>query len=208
MNCDAHLQNPIQVKVHFDANKRVFVIGDLDADLAKFEQALKSVNFDKNHDVLFSLGDVIDRGADSVKLIKRFIELGVYMSLGNHEHMLLESLLTHDKDYFSLWVKNGGRWHIDTSDEELEFVCNYLRNRPLSYLLDYRGAKIGLSHTVSHNWNWLVGWYKQPNDGHPKALHYTEGGPWIGYPYNKSEYSELWNEYLNKFNSTFRGNKV
>ena len=156
VNCDAHLQNPIQVKVHFDANKRVFVIGDLDADLAKFEQALKSVNFDKNHDVLFSLGDVIDRGADSVKLIKRFIELGVYMSLGNHEHMLLESLLTHDKDYFSLWVKKGGRWHIDTSDEELEFVCNYLRNRPLSYLLDYRGAKIGLSHTVSHNWNWLV----------------------------------------------------
>lgn len=156
VNCQVVLQNQTQVKLQLDKNKRVFVIGDLDADLAKFEQALESVNFDKNHDVLFSLGDVIDRGNDSVKLLQRFIELGVYMSLGNHEHMLLESLLAHDEAYFSLWVKNGGRWHIDASDDELEFVCNYLRKRPLSYLLDYQGVKIGLSHTVSHNWNWLA----------------------------------------------------
>ena len=129
INSKVVLQNQTQIKLELDKNKRVFVIGDLDADLAKFEQALESVNFDKNHDVLFSLGDVIDRGNDSVKLLQRFIELGVYMSLGNHEHMLLESLLAHDEAYFSLWVKNGGRWHIDASDDELEFVCNYLRKQ-------------------------------------------------------------------------------
>jgi lipopolysaccharide biosynthesis glycosyltransferase len=32
---------------------------------------------------------------------------------------------------------------------------------------------------ISHEWNWLVGWYKEPEDGNPKALHYTEGGPWF-----------------------------
>ena len=32
---------------------------------------------------------------------------------------------------------------------------------------------------LSHEWNWLVGWYKEPQDGKPKALHYTEGGPWF-----------------------------
>jgi hypothetical protein len=28
-------------------------------------------------------------------------------------------------------------------------------------------------------WNWLSGWYKEPEDGTPKAIHYTEGGPWM-----------------------------
>lgn len=40
-------------------------------------------------------------------------------------------------------------------------------------------------------WNWLVGWYKEPNDGRPLALHYTEGGPWLN-NYKDCEYSDLW----------------
>jgi lipopolysaccharide biosynthesis glycosyltransferase len=32
---------------------------------------------------------------------------------------------------------------------------------------------------LSHEWNWLVGWYKEPEDGKPKFLHYTEGGLWF-----------------------------
>ena len=44
---------------------------------------------------------------------------------------------------------------------------------------------------VSHEWNWLVGWYKEPMDGSPKALHYTEGGPWFK-EYQKCEYAVDW----------------
>jgi len=44
---------------------------------------------------------------------------------------------------------------------------------------------------ISHEWNWLVGWYKEPTDGSPKFLHYTEGGPWFE-QYQDCEYA---NEY-------------
>tara|TARA_B110000503_G_scaffold69653_1_gene108553 strand:- start:1683 stop:3398 length:1716 start_codon:yes stop_codon:yes gene_type:complete len=44
---------------------------------------------------------------------------------------------------------------------------------------------------LSHEWNWLVGWYKEPKDGKPKFLHYTEGGPWFE-QYQNCEYA---NEY-------------
>jgi lipopolysaccharide biosynthesis glycosyltransferase len=44
---------------------------------------------------------------------------------------------------------------------------------------------------ISHEWNWLVGWYKEPKDGKPKMLHYTEGGPWFE-QYQDCEYA---NEY-------------
>ena len=44
---------------------------------------------------------------------------------------------------------------------------------------------------VSYEWNWLVGWYDEPNDGNPKALHYTEGGPWFE-EYKNCEYAADW----------------
>jgi lipopolysaccharide biosynthesis glycosyltransferase len=44
---------------------------------------------------------------------------------------------------------------------------------------------------LSHEWNWLVGWYKEPDDGTPKFLHYTEGGPWFE-QYEMCEYNHHW----------------
>mgnify|MGYP003642706818 CR=1 FL=1 len=44
---------------------------------------------------------------------------------------------------------------------------------------------------LSHEWNWLVGWYNEPADGKPKALHYTEGGPWFK-DYERGEYAIDW----------------
>ena len=43
----------------------------------------------------------------------------------------------------------------------------------------------------SHEWNWLVDWYKEPKDGNPKFLHYTEGGPYFD-NYQDCGYAELW----------------
>ena len=53
---------------------------------------------------------------------------------------------------------------------------------------------------ISHEWNWLVGWYKEPEDGNPKFLHYTEGGPWFKEYENceyASEYYRVEREYFN-----------
>lgn len=61
---------------------------------------------------------------------------------------------------------------------------------------------------LSHEWNWLVGWYKEPKDGTPKFLHYTEGGPWFK-EYENCEYnyeyykalSSYKDESINKLNN-------
>lgn len=54
---------------------------------------------------------------------------------------------------------------------------------------------------ISHEWNWLVGWYKEPQDGRPQALHYTEGGPWFKEYKNceyATEYYSMERDYLLK----------
>lgn len=65
---------------------------------------------------------------------------------------------------------------------------------------------------ISHQWNWLVNWYKEPKDGQPYALHYTEGGPWFedyenceyNYEWYKSYVSMLSKRVLNLENNLFK----
>ena len=54
--------------------------------------------------------------------------------------------------------------------------------------------------SISHEWNWLAGWYEEPKDGSPKAIHYTEGGPWFA-AYRFCEYHEIWKKYLQEMMS-------
>ena len=48
---------------------------------------------------------------------------------------------------------------------------------------------------LSPEWNWLVGHYKEPKDGTPKLIHYTEGGPWFE-NYRNCEYHQDWKDEL------------
>ena len=48
---------------------------------------------------------------------------------------------------------------------------------------------------LSPEWNWLAGWYKEPEDGKPKLIHYTEGGPWFE-NYRYCEYHSEWKQEL------------
>ena len=52
---------------------------------------------------------------------------------------------------------------------------------------------------LSCEWNWLAGWYEEPEDGKPKAIHYTEGGPWFD-DYRDCEYADIWNKYHKEYN--------
>ena len=44
---------------------------------------------------------------------------------------------------------------------------------------------------LSHQYNWLAGWYHEPRDGSPKAVHFSEGGCWFP-EYQDVEYADLW----------------
>jgi lipopolysaccharide biosynthesis glycosyltransferase len=48
---------------------------------------------------------------------------------------------------------------------------------------------------LSPEWNWLVGHYKEPKDGTPKLIHYTEGGPWFE-NYRNCDYHQDWKDEL------------
>jgi len=53
---------------------------------------------------------------------------------------------------------------------------------------------------ISYDWNWLVGWYNKTPERYPKALHFTEGGPWLVNGIKPdSEYDSVWCKYRDSF---------
>ncbi len=95
------------------------------------------------------------------------------------------------KNWSSLVLWNCGHPSNQKISKELindpETTGKYLHR--FSWLED---QEIG---SIPHHWNWLAGWYKEPNDGNPKAIHYTEGGPWFE-NYRDCEYHQKWKDLL------------
>ena len=125
VNCQAIANNPTQIKLKINENKRVFIISDLDANLAKFEQALVAVDFDESNDVLFSLGDAIDRvvcldtGANKDEVLEEWRDTGLYWiedkmanCLAGHDVGLEPIIMSHlyNKDDKSDVVTRVNSW--------------------------------------------------------------------------------------------------
>ena len=109
---------------------RVFAISDIHGNNELFRKSLKKIGLKKS-DKLFILGDLIDRGKESKEVLDTVILLlshgfDVQCILGNHEQMLLDSVL--DKNIFNQWVFNGGDKTL------LSFLTNSVEKIPLKYI--------------------------------------------------------------------------
>jgi lipopolysaccharide biosynthesis glycosyltransferase len=73
-------------------------------------------------------------------------------------------------------------------------TANVVNQQSGSYLHQFQWLADYEIGSIPLQWNWLVDWYKEPDDGTPKALHYTEGGPWLD-AYKNCSYANEWLKY-------------
>lgn len=96
---------------------RCIIVGDIHGCLEEFDELLKKVQYLPKVDRLILVGDLIDRGPDSVGVVRRARELDVECTKGNHEVKFLK------------WFK--GNKHLDShkfynefSDEDVTYINN------------------------------------------------------------------------------------
>jgi serine/threonine protein phosphatase 1 len=104
------MKNPFKT---FEPNTegRDFVIGDLHGSMPCFENLLKNLNFDETKDRMFSVGDLVDRGPDSLGCLRLLLKSWFHSVLSNHEQMMLEAFTGGYMGHF--WLRNGGSWGHD-----------------------------------------------------------------------------------------------
>ena len=126
-------------------NKRCFLVTDIHGEYDFLISSLKQVGYDETKDILISLGDLIDRGTNSLKCLQMFLfdKTGLKHSLiGNHCKMLV------DKD-FDLHLYNVGSWILSDlpNYEDRYWLGDYIQEK-FNYVMSVKLGEsyFGLTH--------------------------------------------------------------
>ncbi len=85
-----------------------YVVGDLHGERAWLERELDAIGFDPLRDRLFAVGDLIDRGEDSLRSLQLLDEPWFHAVLGNHEAMMIAAETSENARFD--WLRHGGEW--------------------------------------------------------------------------------------------------
>ncbi|MDU7196976.1 MAG: metallophosphoesterase [Enterobacteriaceae bacterium] len=103
--------------------RNIFVVGDLHGSYTLLMNELDKRSFDPAHDLLISVGDLVDRGAENVECLDLINQPWFKAVRGNHEQMMLDALVNGGS--FGHWMANGaGWWHQLNTEQEVQI--NYL----------------------------------------------------------------------------------
>lgn len=150
----------VHQKISKNSVGRDFIIGDIHGHKKRLFTALKSVNFDESRDRLFALGDLIDRGKNSLTILTLLYEKPWFYSIrGNHEQMLIERFdLPFAKPLYMSGIRtqsdaildhrnNGGKWFDRLSSKKAkQRIYQNLSQLPYAITLETEKGNIGLVH--------------------------------------------------------------
>lgn len=146
---------PIHTLVeHFDASHvhRLFVVGDLHGCYTALMDQLNIVNFNFTNDLLISVGDLVDRGQDSLKCLELTKESWFKAIRGNHEQMCLEAKLVPEMVNFH--CKHGGDWLYKLPNKKQQECLTLCLNLPILLEVNFKGKKYGFVHADIHLNDW------------------------------------------------------
>ena len=116
---------------------RTIVIGDIHGCYDELVALIEKVQYNKESDKLIFLGDYIDRGKDSSKVVAFIRDLqrqnkNVIALRGNHEQMCID----YSDTYEITWWWNGAQETVDSygaNDEQFKSDVRWMETLPLYY---------------------------------------------------------------------------
>jgi serine/threonine protein phosphatase 1 len=123
---------------------RDFVVGDIHGCLDALRYLLREIAFDGQRDRLFSVGDLIDRGTDSLAAVDLIDKPWFYAVLGNHEDALCAVASGRMRRH--AWYSIGGEWGAGQSDQQLAVLAQRLSVLPLVRIIGDGPERFNILH--------------------------------------------------------------
>ena len=133
--------------LEINSKGRDFVVGDLHGMYDQLLDMMNKHHFNPDADRLLSVGDLIDRGPDSIKCLELLDTPWFYAIQGNHERLMIDGLLHGQASSYSTWLANGGAWSLEEDDEALNNWARRLDDLPVTLTVNQEhGLPVGIVH--------------------------------------------------------------
>ncbi|QEI06103.1 serine/threonine protein phosphatase [Pigmentiphaga aceris] len=129
---------------------RDIAVGDIHGHFLRLESALAKISFDPRQDRLFSVGDLIDRGPDSIAALEWLSRPWFHAVRGNHEDYAVR-YETVDVDN---WAINGGAWFQLLSDVQKRQVADAFAALPYAMEIETAAGLVGVVHADCPSVDW------------------------------------------------------
>ncbi|EDR9404125.1 metallophosphoesterase, partial [Listeria monocytogenes] len=98
-------------KIDGSKYRNIWVVGDLHGCYTNLMNKLDTIGFDNKKDLLISVGDLVDRGAENVECLELITFPWFRAVRGNHEQMMIDGL--SERGNVNHWLLNGGGWFFN-----------------------------------------------------------------------------------------------
>jgi len=142
-----------------------FVISDLHGCYDTLMTLLEKLPEEANKDNIVFVGDLVDRGSDSRKIINFIRDGGYDVVLGNHEELMIDAVSNYISHNVKVeddrnWMRNGGRATLanyqesygtdyDSLIEDAKWLDNLPNFRIYEDEIDDKGRILVVTHAVS-----------------------------------------------------------
>lgn len=188
--------------------RNIWLVGDLHGCFDLLMSQLRKLKFDPGKDLLISVGDLIDRGPQSVACLGLLRCQWFRAVRGNHEQMALDARASGE---MALWTMNGGDWYQTASREQKRLAdLLFTRCRDLPLIIELRCQDT--THVIAHadypasRYNWQlpvdqhqVLWSRQRLTDHLAGRHGEIAGAdhfWFGHTPLKRRYDSDNQHYI------------
>ncbi|MBG5983839.1 metallophosphoesterase [Proteus vulgaris] len=140
-------RNGIYLRINGDRYRHIWVVGDIHGCFNLLKRDMYRIDFDKEKDLLISVGDLIDRGDQNVECLDLINEKWFRAVRGNHEQMAIDALFNCGD--VNNWLYNGGNWFfLQNYEEEILSRACLAKVEKLPFIIEVNtdGKKTVIAH--------------------------------------------------------------
>lgn len=154
-------------QILINPNGRDFVVGDIHGNLALLEKVLDYHQFKPESDRLIAVGDLINRGTDSLNTLRLLSEPWFFSVAGNHERMISQHRLALTRRQLNAEERQkmasiGAQWLLDAYDslnedkwaDLITEIMNLISQMPLMIQVGNGPDAVGVIHAELPDWDW------------------------------------------------------
>jgi serine/threonine protein phosphatase 1 len=129
----------------------IYVMSDIHGAYDKFIKMLELIKFNTN-DILYVLGDCVDRGPDGIKILQHIMRIpNIQLLWGNHEKLMMDYLDNSTGVNLLSWFRNGGSVTCESfallPKIERDSLCAFIESLPYfkivdNYILCHAGIRV------------------------------------------------------------------